>query len=114
MTKAASVSPPEVDSLRNSREFRRVLDNGERRRNGGIVTVTAPGSPGTSRVGIVVSKSSGNAVVRNRIKRRLRPLISEMSLKPGVDYVIIANSSVAEVEHARLRRWLEMSMGEKR
>ena len=37
--------------------------------------VQAPGQP--ARVGFVVSKAVGNAVVRNRVKRRLRHLTRE-------------------------------------
>jgi ribonuclease P protein component len=43
-------------------------------------------------------------VNRNRIKRRLRSVTVE--LKPGVDYVIIANKQVAEATFDRLTGWL--------
>ncbi len=34
-------------------------------------------SSSPARVGFVVSKAVGNAVIRNRVKRRLRPLVRE-------------------------------------
>ena len=36
-----------------------------------------PDGPDTARAGLVVGKAVGNAVQRNRVKRRLRPLLRE-------------------------------------
>jgi ribonuclease P protein component len=68
--------------------------------------VRRPGPEGPPRVGMVVSRGSGGAVVRNRIKRRLRHLVVEAQLKPGNDYVIIANRQAYEAPHPELRAWL--------
>ncbi len=54
----------------------------------------SPGRPDSTRLGLVVSKRSGNAVRRNRIKRRIRHAIADTKLQPGNDYVIIANSQL--------------------
>lgn len=64
------------------------------------------GRPGPARIGLIVSRSSGNAVTRNRIKRRLRHTLREQPLEPGNDYVIIASKQVAEVPFPTLQRWL--------
>jgi ribonuclease P protein component len=69
--------------------------------------VRCSGQPGVSRVGLVVSKSTGNAVTRNRIKRRLRHSLRTAQLKPGTDYVIIGTSQVADAPHPSLLGWLE-------
>ena len=54
------------------------------------------GSDGT-RVGFVVSKQVGNAVVRNRVKRRLRHLAADQlpSTPPGLDLVVRALPAAA-------------------
>ena len=57
------------------------------------------------RVGFSVSKKVGKAVVRNRVKRRLRecfrPLLGDV--KTGL-YVIVARSSAAEAAFADLKQ----------
>ena len=43
-----------------------------------------------SRFGFAVSKRLGGAVVRNRVKRRLREITRKMTVQPGWDIIIIA------------------------
>jgi ribonuclease P protein component len=72
--------------------------------------VQCQGLAGPPRVGLVVAKNAGNAVTRNRIKRRLRHVVPTLPLKPGNDYVIIGASQVAEVSHPNLVGWLERAL----
>jgi ribonuclease P protein component len=61
------------------------------------------------RVGLVVSKAVGNAVVRNRAKRVLRALMSDrISLLPqGTDLVISANTQMPGAPTAVLAQDLD-------
>ena len=47
-----------------------------------------------NRVGITVSKKLGHAVVRNRIRRRLREVyrLNELRFQPGRDIVVVART----------------------
>jgi ribonuclease P protein component len=110
--RAGSDSLPSFQPLRNSRDFRRVLSDGIRRRKGGVVVVSAPGSDGPPRLGLLVSKSCGTAVRRNRIKRRLRSAAGSVELQPGNDYVIIATSQVAEAPYDQLTYWIRRALQE--
>ena len=56
-----------------------------------------------SRYGFIVSKRVGGAVVRNRVKRRMREIVSKMNLKPGADIVIIARPAAAEIDFGTLK-----------
>lgn len=109
--KAASVSPPELVSLRTPAEFSRVLREGKRYRSGGVVLVRLAGPTGPARLGLVASKGAGNAVTRNRIKRRLRHTARSVGLQPGNDYVIIATSQVATIPQSELEGWLKRAIG---
>lgn len=62
------------------------------------------------RVGYTVTTKCGNAVTRNRIKRRLRALVREIApelAKPGHDYLLVAldsaKPSAADAEYGDLR-----------
>jgi ribonuclease P protein component len=61
------------------------------------------------RVGLVVSKAVGNAVVRNRTKRVLRSLMSARisQLPPGVDVVISAKTDLPKVPTVILAKDLD-------
>lgn len=74
--------------------------------------VESPGSPGPPRLGLIVSKECGNAVTRNRIKRRLRHAVDGLGLQPGTDYVIIASGQVAEAPYAEIQAWLRRAVEE--
>jgi len=60
-----------------------------------------------ARVGITVSSKVGEAVVRNRVKRRLREAIRhELHQLPPVDLVLVARSSATRATVAELRAWV--------
>lgn len=61
-----------------------------------------PGDPGPARVGLVVGRRVGNAVERNRAKRRLRHALTQIQLEQGMDYVIIADREVLDIPFGSL------------
>ncbi|HZG01957.1 MAG TPA: ribonuclease P protein component [Streptomyces sp.] len=65
-----------------------------------------------ARAGFVVSKAVGNAVVRNRVKRRLRHLVRERLavLPPGSLMVIRALPGAGEASHEKLARDLDSAL----
>ncbi len=84
-----------------------------RRLNGPFffVEALARGDEGPARYGLTVTRKVGNAVERNRIRRRLREAIrvfAEADMVPGIDYVIVARREVLaapfEVLSEELRR----------
>jgi len=57
-----------------------------------------------SRYGFVVSKAVGNAVVRNRVRRRLREGIRSLPVEPSWDIVVIARPKAAAADFHALRQ----------
>ena len=59
-----------------------------------------------ARVGFTITKRIGNAVVRNKIRRRLRTIMREIVnnyLKKNYDYVIIANKKSLSMDYKELK-----------
>ena len=100
------------DRLLDSRDFRRILRRGQRRVHRDLVVFTAPtdrkpleisdleDSEGSaSRLGITASRKVGNAVVRNRLKRRIRNWfrIRRHDFPRDLDLVVIVRRSGANL-----------------
>lgn len=62
---------------------------------------------GFSRYGFVVSKALGGAVVRNKVKRRLREITRRLTIQEGWDLVFIAKKGAAEANFSQLVRSAE-------
>ena len=101
---------PRQSRLLRSADFDRTLRSGRRAASGYLALFVSDNELGRPRVGLAVSKKLGNAVVRNRIKRRLRELIRPMvaRAKGGRDVVIVARAQAVDAEFARLRQEIEM------
>jgi ribonuclease P protein component len=58
-----------------------------------VLQVRARGDDGPARIGLTVSRKVGNAVERNRVRRRLRDMVRRADaddIRPGHDYVLVA------------------------
>lgn len=91
------------NSLKLNHIFRRLYaTNGHA--NGFLVLYARKNRTDTNRVGVTVSKKLGHAVVRNRIRRRLREVyrLNEEKFLPGWDIVVVARSRCLSAEFSKL------------
>ena len=72
--------------------------------NGYLVLYARKNSLGINRVGITVSKKLGHAVVRNRVRRRLREVyrLNEDRFTPGWDIVVVSRSRCIGADFRKL------------
>ena len=97
--------------LRKAREFARVRQQG-RSVGGALLSLgwVANGLPGV-RCGYAISKRVGGAVVRNRVKRRLRDIlrlqVKAGQIAPGYDLVWIARPGAAQATYQDLAAEVE-------
>lgn len=75
-------------------EFQKVIEEGDIKKTCFFVSYTTPNNLGYSRFGISVPKKTGNAVVRNKIKRQVRSAIGQSTkFEPSIDTVLIIRKS---------------------
>jgi ribonuclease P protein component len=95
----------QTDRLRRSVEFQQVVKRGRRAAGSAFVVVVAERAAiqnewSGSRLGITVSRKVGTAVVRNRVKRRIREWfrMRRESLGMGLDWVVIGRAAAAGID----------------
>ncbi|MBR4864708.1 MAG: ribonuclease P protein component [Oscillospiraceae bacterium] len=72
--------------------------------NGFLVLYARKNHSSANRVGLTVSKKLGCAVVRNRVRRRLREIyrLNEHLFAPGWDIVVVARSRCIKADFQKL------------
>ena len=83
-------------ALKLNHIFRRLYaTNGQA--NGYLVLYARPNRQGINRVGITAGKKLGHAVVRNRVRRRLREVyrLHQSEMRQGWDIIMVARSRTA-------------------
>ena len=65
---------------------------------------------GAPRVAVVAGKKVGNAVVRNRVKRRLRAALAVTAIPAGVDLVVVGRAAAAAATFPAIRDALQAAV----
>jgi ribonuclease P protein component len=106
---------PATNRMRRKAEFRQVREQGistGRRLLSGHLLVR-PGSDEAPRVGFAVSRKVGSAVVRNRVRRRLRPVVrGYLAVLPGGSLLVLrAHPRAATARQADMAAELDLVIG---
>ena len=99
-----------LQTLQNSQQFRQVYEQGQNFHTPLFSAFFLKAETDERRVGITVTRKIGNAVIRNRCKRRLREAIrrqfSEFENPTGFDLVINAKSGLVKAEFSSIEEAL--------
>lgn len=110
--------PIGVERLKKRAEFLRVASVRRKWAAPGMVLQAArdpsPQKADVARVGFTVTKKVGNAVVRNRVKRRLRAVAREIipnHAEAGWDFVLIGRAKTTDRQFDELKSDLRTAIG---
>jgi len=105
---AASADARHGGLLRNRAEFDAVYRHGRRRSSRQFIVFVAANGLGESRLGMSVGRALGGAVVRNRIRRRVREILrlGRGEIPTGWDIVVHPRASVRTARFSELREEL--------
>ena len=90
--------------VREDRRFREIRQRGRSQSNDLLVLCALANDLPYSRFGFAVNSRIGNAVMRNRIKRRLREVIRlrMAGIRPGWDIILIARKPIRSAEYGQM------------
>ena len=93
-------------SLKKNSDFRRLYTKGKSAATPYLVLYYRKNRTDHNRAGYTVSTKLGHAVVRNRVRRRLREIVrlNADAVKPGYDLVIVARAKAVDAEYKKLER----------
>ena len=93
-------------SLKENRVFRRLYARGKSAVGPAMVLYCRKNGGKENRLGFTVSTKLGGAVVRNRVRRRLREIyrLNEHRLSPGYDIVVVARVRAVHSRFDQLER----------
>ncbi len=104
---ASSESLPRQQRLRRRREFQSCYQRGRRRHGALLILYAHPNRLGHPRLGITASRKVGGAVLRHRLKRRIREVYRRWSGRsglPAMDLVVHVKPAAREADFPTLRR----------
>ncbi len=91
-------------TLKKNSDFRRLYAKGKSAVNSYLVLYARPNRLGENRLGYTVSAKLGGAVVRNRVRRRLREIVrlNAAGTKQGYDLVVVARTRAVGAPYRKL------------
>ena len=93
-------------TVKENYEFRRIYRKGKSAVSPQLVIYCQRNRRGHSRLGVSVSTKLGCAVVRNRVRRRIREIyrLNKAKMLPGYDLIVVARVLAVETDYQKLDR----------
>ena len=94
--------------VKKSYEFDNIIKHNDILKNRGFIIYKKENNLDYNRFGISVGKKLGNAVYRNKMKRRIKDIIDSISIKSNInyDYIIILRSMGKNYKYSELQEKL--------
>ncbi len=91
-------------TVKENYEFRRIYRKGKSAVSPWLVLYCQKNRQGRTRLGVTVSTKLGKAVVRNRVRRRLREIwrLNQDVLQPGWDIILVARGRAVRTSYQKL------------
>src|SRR5205814_4478039 len=104
LTNGRGTHPPRLVMLSRPQDFAAIQSNGTVRSHPLLTARFLRTDLETTRFGLATGRKLGGAVVRNRVRRRLREGLRAMapSFQPGWDVLIIARPAIVETDYRSL------------
>lgn len=95
------------DIIKSSREYTEIINTNKSKRNKYFSIYYRKNNNG-NRYGITVPKKTGTAVVRNKIKRRIKNIIdnNKNTIQNSYDYVIIVKKGIVDLTYFEIEKEL--------
>ena len=93
-------------TVKENYEFRRIYRKGKSAVSPQLVIYCQRNRRGHSRLGVSVSTKLACAVVRNRVRRRIREIyrLNKAKMLPGYDLIVVARVRAVETDYQKLDR----------
>jgi len=87
--------------LSKASEFKKVFSEGKRIEGTNVILFILKNNYDFNRPGIIVKKEAGKAVVRNKIKRRLKEICRQLNKKSlsGYDIILLAKNNIRKATY---------------
>ena len=93
-------------TVKENHVFRRIYRKGQSSVQPALVVYCQKNRQGKTRLGVTVSTKLGKAVVRNRVRRRIREIyrLNKAKMLPGYDLIVVARVRAVETDYQKLDR----------
>lgn len=96
-----------IEIIKSSREYTEIINQNKAKKSK-YFSIYYRKNNENNRYGITVPKKTGTAVIRNKIKRRVKNIIdnNKKSVQSGYDYVIIVKKGILELTYQEMEKEL--------
>jgi len=102
-----------VERLTRRADFRAASSGARASAGAFVLQARRRAEDGAVRIGFTVSRQVGNAVERNRVRRRLREIVRltpDGAMRPGHDYVLIGRRAALALPYVAIRAELDAAL----